>query len=230
MVGHQETLDTAAGDHVSFAFDGEVLTGGGYSHSTGEEWAWSVEQVEVTGLNVSYDALFAPVQVSWAGQAGENLSSEKGAVVGSATCWVASAGMVNQLISRKDELLKEAQRAAEERQRRVAEAYDWPSRPADPPQEPDHRHAEVIGGTAHETATFPAEAYEDVVEHYTGTFGRPPDFDFSERGDGRDYVEWVSSTPPPTDGGDGPPQTLTSVFRSDDEVVVSQSWNAPDTR
>ena len=48
MVGHQANLDRSAGDYVSFAFDGEILTGGAYSHGSGQEWSWSVREVAVS--------------------------------------------------------------------------------------------------------------------------------------------------------------------------------------
>lgn len=90
IVSHQETLDRSAGDHVSFAFDGEVLTGGGYAHGSGEEWMWSTQQVEVAYGTLKNPGLIS-VNIAWAGEAGENFTAEKGTVVGSVTCWAATA-------------------------------------------------------------------------------------------------------------------------------------------
>lgn len=68
MVGHQATLDRSAGDYVSFAYDGDVLTGGAYSHASGQEWAWSVRDVSVAYYPILDNLLL--VDVSWAGDAG----------------------------------------------------------------------------------------------------------------------------------------------------------------
>lgn len=212
MVGHQATLDRSAGDYVSFAYDGDVLTGGAYSHASGQEWAWSVRDVSVAYYPILDNLLL--VDVSWAGDAGENFSAERGSVLGSATCWLAPTQTAERLIDDAEELVEEARRLEAERKAKADEALVWPSRPAQPSREPDSSHVEVIGEMAFERAYYPPEARDDLIEHYTETFGRDPDIQ-EEAGS-----QWVHTTP-------GAPQTLTTVAQRGEVVVVQTSWTAP---
>ena len=69
-----------------------------------------------------------------------------------------------------DQLFEELQQAADE-QAAVEESRSWGTRPEPPPYTPTSEETVLSGEGAIDRATYPKEAYEDIVAHYGDVLG-----------------------------------------------------------
>lgn len=156
----QAKPDQSAGDYVSFAFDGNIVTGGGFHHASGEEWAWSTSSAALELLPGG--VLDRTIGLFWSGDAGENFSSEKDIVKGAAFCTFAPSAYANEVSARS---------AAE--QAEVEAALAWATRPP-LPADAEAGVVALAGRSASQDSEHPAGSYEAVVAHYRTHYASEP--------------------------------------------------------
>jgi hypothetical protein len=129
---------------------------------------------------------------------------------------------VRDLIEKAESLIEEAEEqaaqdeeAAQEQREAFEEAKSWPARPPDPPTvTPTSTSGGTDGDFAAEDRIYPADAYDDVVQHYTEHYGTEPT-------DYGTYRQWMRNDADPR-------EISTTLTRGPDgDFSVTNVWHAP---